>query len=82
MVVVDRELTAGPARLCQALAITGEMNGFDLVQGPNLFLERAPRIPDRDVVARPRIGIAYATAADPSALWRLYEKGCLHVSKP
>jgi len=54
----DKELTNGPAKLCQALAVTGALNGLDLCDaaGP---LYVAPRSPPSDplVAIGSRIGI-------------------------
>jgi DNA-3-methyladenine glycosylase len=55
----DRDLCAGPARLCQALQIAREQNGIDLVTSPNLWIERSPssQHPAFAIIAGPRIGI-------------------------
>jgi DNA-3-methyladenine glycosylase len=54
-------LCAGPARLCEALGVTGALNGVSLQRGP-LRIERgggtAP--PDREIAIGPRIGITQA----------------------
>jgi DNA-3-methyladenine glycosylase len=75
----DRDLCNGPARLTQALGITGADDGADLVTG-----DRGIRIED-DGVAPPalpavtaRIGIS--KAADQP--WRWYVDGDPHVSRP
>jgi len=77
----DRELTAGPARLCQALGITGELNRTDLVKGPTLYLRAGTSVPDSEVESGPRVGIAYATPEDQAAPWRLFICGNPHVSR-
>jgi DNA-3-methyladenine glycosylase len=51
--------TRGPGRLCRALGIDRRHNGLDLV-GDDLFLAEPPRREPIEVVARPRIGVAYA----------------------
>ena len=57
--VTDRALCAGPARLCEALGITGEQNGHSLMIGTVRILRdsrrRAPRI-----AVTPRIGVGRA----------------------
>ena len=56
--VPDRALCAGPARLCEALGITGEQNGRSLQQG---LLRILPGSRSRFRVAvTPRIGITTA----------------------
>ncbi len=55
----DRDLARGPGRLCQALGITGSLNGHVLTDPPLRFLD-APALPDSAVDAGPRIGISRA----------------------
>lgn len=55
----DRGLCSGPARLCQALGVTGALNGASLARGPLRILRNAAR--RRFVVAVvPRVGISRA----------------------
>lgn len=56
--VRDRALCAGPARLCQALGITGAQNGTSLIAGPIRILRVAGRRPR--VAVSPRIGVTTA----------------------
>lgn len=58
---VDRleDLCAGPARLCEALGITGAVSGTSLARGPVRILQPHPRRRLR-VAATPRIGIRKA----------------------
>jgi DNA-3-methyladenine glycosylase len=52
----DRDLTNGPAKLCEALGITGAMNGLPLWEPP-LEILRGDPVPDSLVQVTPRIGI-------------------------
>ena len=72
----ERELTSGPARVCDAFALTSAQNGVSLHRGPLRILAGDP-VPDEDVVVGPRIGIT--KAAD----WQLrfFVKGNRFVSK-
>lgn len=56
----DTDLCSGPAKLAQALALDRTLDGADLVNGAALFLERGAGVPPAQVVAGPRIGVAYA----------------------
>ena len=56
--VVDRQLCAGPARLCEALGVTGELNGARLQQGP-LRIVRSRSGAGR-ITKGPRVGITRA----------------------
>lgn len=56
--VPDRALCAGPARLCQALGITGEWNGAPLQRGALRILNSGRRA--GRIVATPRVGITQA----------------------
>ena len=53
----DRELLAGPARLCQAFAVTGADNGNDLVRGPLRILDDGVPPPDAPAVSV-RVGLS------------------------
>jgi DNA-3-methyladenine glycosylase len=70
------DLGNGPAKLCQALGITGELNGGDLVKGPVRLADDGvppPRRPSRGT----RIGITAASERP----WRWWVPGDPHVSK-
>jgi DNA-3-methyladenine glycosylase len=75
----SRELTNGPGKLTQALAITGDDYGRDLC-GAKLYLEDAG-LPRGRIGRSPRINVDYAGkwAARP---WRFYERGNRYVSVP
>jgi DNA-3-methyladenine glycosylase len=75
------DLCSGPAKLCQAMGITREQDGEDLVEGETLFIERARSrsLPSASIVAGPRIGIAYAEEWQHEPL-RFFLKGNPHVS--
>lgn len=75
----DRDLCRGPARLCQALGITGAHDSLDLVgaAGHVTIVDDGTPPPD-DPVVTARVGITKA-AAEP---WRWYVPGDPHVSRP
>jgi DNA-3-methyladenine glycosylase len=73
----DLDLTNGPARLTQALGITGEDDGNDLVTGRIGIVDDGTPPPAHPVVT-PRIGITKA-ATEP---WRFYVPGDPNVSRP
>jgi len=66
----DRDLTNGPAKLCQALSIDKTFYGWDLTMGKHLWVEPYRDIPPDTITATPRIGIDYAAKKDRDALWR------------
>ena len=70
------ELTNGPAKLCQALGVTRELNGHDLSEAP-LRLSLRPAVTPGDIVQTTRIGIS--KAADKP--WRFYLRGNAYVSR-
>jgi DNA-3-methyladenine glycosylase len=75
----DRDLCRGPARLCQALGITGVHNGIDLVTaeaGITIVDDGTP--PPADPVRTTRVGITQG-ADSP---WRWYVRGSRYVSRP
>jgi DNA-3-methyladenine glycosylase len=69
-----RELTNGPAKLCQALGIDKSLNGLDLTAGDELWVEDYKKIPTKRITATPRIGIDYAKEKHRNALWRFIVK--------
>lgn len=74
----DRDLCSGPARLTQALGITGAQDGIDLVTGKGGFRivdDGTP--PPTEPVVTGRVGISRA-ADEP---WRWYVPGDLNVSR-
>jgi DNA-3-methyladenine glycosylase len=75
----ERDLCSGPAKLCQALGLTGEFDGADLMSG-----DRGVRLctdgtaPPVHPGAGPRIGIS--VAADRP--WRFWVVGDPNLSVP
>ena len=55
-----RKLTRGPAMLCQALAVTRDQDGLDLVQDRSITICRGKSAEPVSVVSSKRIGISQA----------------------
>jgi DNA-3-methyladenine glycosylase len=72
---VDRRLTNGPAKLCQALNIDRSFNGHDLRCSPLRLIMRTPSVPE-PIVQTTRIGIT----KDAFRPWRFYIKDNPFVS--
>ena len=72
--VGDRDLANGPAKLCEALGITGALNGVPLRRSP-LTIHRGTAVPDRAVAVTPRIGIS--KAVDRPLRWVDIRSDCL-----
>jgi len=70
------DMTNGPAKLCQALAIDRRLNGHDLHQKPLKLLLKDP-LDDSEIVTTPRVGIRKAVDVP----WRFYIRGNKYVSK-
>jgi DNA-3-methyladenine glycosylase len=61
----------GPAKLCQAFAVDGDLNGTDLcLLGNQLWIEDGPEIPDVRVTTGPRVGIQSVPEPWRSQPWR------------
>ncbi len=75
------DLCSGPSKLCQALGITRDHDGEDLIEGEFLFIEhaRSRSLPTASIIAGPRIGIAYAEEWQHKPL-RFFLRGNPHVS--
>jgi len=54
---LEEELTNGPGKLCQALAIDQSLNGLDLCHSDLLFIEEARVVDPGEIEVTPRIGI-------------------------
>ena len=70
-----RDLARGPARLCQALGLSGWANGLPVTTGPVLLAAGWP-VPDDQVTWTGRVGVS--AAADRH--WRALVTGDPHVS--
>ena len=73
----DLNLTNGPAKLCQGLAIDRRLNGHDLARPPLQLLVR-PKLAAADIIQTTRIGISRAK----DTKWRFYLANNHYVSKP
>jgi len=71
------DLTNGPAKLTQALSISGSLNGHDLSLPP-LILTPCPPIPATDIAQSVRVGISQ----DKDRLWRFSVRSNPYVSRP
>jgi DNA-3-methyladenine glycosylase len=70
-----RRLAAGPGNLTRALSIDGRLNGEDVVESEELFLERERET--REVGVSTRVGVS----AGQAFRWRFYAVGNPFVSK-
>lgn len=73
------ELTNGPGKLCQALAIDRRLDGHDLTLGETLWLEMGAS-PIEAIATGPRVGVRGDEAA-LTAPWRFYLAGNPFVSR-
>lgn len=71
------DLTRGPGRLAQALAIDRSLDGLDLCRPGRLWLAAEPHAPGA-IGSSVRIGISRAVEQP----WRFYERGNPYVSGP
>jgi DNA-3-methyladenine glycosylase len=55
-----RDLTRGPARLCEAFAIDRDCDGLLLEPASGLWIEVGEPVPDEHVAVTPRIGVTSA----------------------
>jgi DNA-3-methyladenine glycosylase len=80
----DARLAAGPARLCQALAVDRSFSGADLLEGSRLWLAQAvdeDRPADDEIASGPRIGVGYAGDDWAGLEWRFWLGGHPSVSR-
>ncbi len=69
----DTPLTSGPARLAQALVIDDSLNGVDLCNGSEIFLETGSPVPEELVERGPRVGVTGDELARTRP-WRFWVK--------
>jgi DNA-3-methyladenine glycosylase len=59
--IAEKDWASGPGRVCSALGIGLHHNKSDLASGEAIWIEdRNVKVPRREVITGPRIGIAYA----------------------
>lgn len=73
-----KNLTNGPSKLCQALAIDTSLNGVDLCED-EVFIKAGKNLKDK-IATTPRINIDYAEE-DQDKPWRFLIKGNNFVSR-
>ena len=74
-----KNLTTGPAKLCQAMGICKKLNGESL-EGDQLYIEKGPGVLKKNVVVTPRVGLS-PTASSCYHPLRFYIKNNAFVSK-
>lgn len=75
------ELTNGPAKLAQALAIDGSLNGANLCRPDGvIWLEDAPPVSPGDIYRGPRIGLGNTPEPWLSVPWRFWWRDNKYVS--
>lgn len=81
----DIRLAAGPARLCQALAVDRSSSGHDLTAAGELWLaqpEDGEAVDDSAIAFGPRVGVAYAGADWAARPWRFWLRDHPSLSRP
>ena len=73
----DRDLTNGPAKLCQALRIGRQESGVDLLSDQDLYLTCGSEVPESKISTSTRVGISLAKEIP----WRFFIKENPFVSK-
>ena len=66
---ITHNLTTGPGTLTQALGITCQHTGIDLLKNTIWVEDRNIKIPQKEIIASPRVGISYA-GEDAELPWR------------
>lgn len=83
----DERLAAGPARLCQALAVDRRLDGADLTAPGPLWLAPPPQDVDGSrraarTISGPRVGVGYAGDGWAERAWRFGLAGSASLSRP
>jgi DNA-3-methyladenine glycosylase len=78
----DRELTNGPAKLAQALAVDRSLDGVDLCAPQGLlWVEEGPGLASDEIRTGPRIGLGQTPEPWLSVPWRFWIEGNPYVSR-
>ena len=72
-----QQLTNGPGKLCQALALDRQLNGIDMCRIGPLYIIRGTAVNRKQIVQAPRVGIKQGTEHP----WRFYIKDNPFVSR-
>jgi len=67
-----KDLSDGPAKLCQAMAIDKSLNGWDVTKGKLMWLEFHRSVRAASIKSGSRIGIDYARSQDREAPRRFW----------
>jgi DNA-3-methyladenine glycosylase len=83
-VIPEARLGSGPGLVCAIFDIDRSLTGQDLLDpAGEVRLEARPRSePEPEIVAGPRVGVAYAGEPWTSVPWRLSIRGNASVSRP
>lgn len=76
-----KNLTNGPGKLCQALALNKNFYGVDLCNSNKIWTEEGEEIKEEKIIEKPRVGIDYAGPYWSKVPWRFYIKDNDFVSK-
>jgi DNA-3-methyladenine glycosylase len=74
-------ICAGPALVCRGLGVTRAFDGYDLVDGQELWLAAPSERHEMEVASGPRIGVDYAGPGWTDRPWRFWVAGNASVSK-
>ena len=75
-----KQLTNGPAKVCQAFDINRHLSGLDLLDSPIWICPKSSDITENDIVATTRIGVDYA-GEYALKKWRFMLKNTPFISK-
>jgi DNA-3-methyladenine glycosylase len=78
----DRELCSGPGRLCQALGISRDDDGADLVSGDSDLALRSDGVAAGSPVRGTRVGLSERSGEARALRWRFAVRGDPNVSRP
>jgi len=75
-----RKLLNGPGKLCRALNIDRNLNGYDMVEGKKIYFTMGEEVTKDKILATPRINIPYA-GISKNWLWRFVIKDSEFLSR-